>query len=209
VVNLAVFASGSGSNLQALLDAEAQGTLSAHVKLVISNRATAGALERAQRQGREALHVSPGQFDTEAAYVTHLSELLTSRDIGLICLAGYLKKLPAALVAQYVGHVLNIHPAPLPRFGGAGMYGDRVHQAVLAAGVAHSGPTVHFVDLEYDTGPVAAHVSVPVQKGDTPASLALRVLDAEHRLYPLVVAAVVTGRLRLENGKVVGGLDAA
>ena len=209
MVNVAVFASGSGSNLQALLDAEVQGTLEAHVRLVISNKATAGALERAQRPGCEGFHLSPRQFETEAAYVEQLSALLRSRAIGLICLAGYLKKLPAELVAEYEGRVLNIHPAPLPRFGGAGMYGDRVHQAVLAAGVKQSGPTVHFVDLEYDTGPIAAHMSVPVEKGDTALSLAARVLEAEHRLYPRVVAAVAGGRLRLENGKVVGSLDAS
>lgn len=207
MVNVAVFASGSGSNLQSLLDVEGKGVLHAHIRLVIANKAGALALERARRQGREALHLSPSQFDSEAEYAGHLLSVLSSRSIELLCLAGYLKKLPAEVVAAYSGHVLNIHPAPLPRFGGPGMYGEKVHAAVLASGLTHSGPTVHFVDQEYDTGPLVAHASVPVLEGDTPSSLAARVLEAEHELYPRIVAAVASGRIRLVHGKVVGALD--
>jgi phosphoribosylglycinamide formyltransferase-1 len=207
-MNVAVLASGSGTNLQALLDSESQGTLEAHIRLVISNRSQAHALERARRAGTEALHLSPGRFASEAEYASQLLAELSSRDIGLICLAGYLKKLPAAVVAAYAGRVLNIHPAPLPRFGGPGMYGEHVHRAVLASGVTQSGPTVHFVDQGYDTGPVVAHVPVPVHAGDTPEVLAARVLEVEHRLYPRVVAAVASGRIRLVRGRVEGDRDA-
>lgn len=207
-MNVAVLASGSGTNLQALLDSEASGTLGAHIRLVISNRSQAGALERARRLGREALHLSPSQFASEGEYEARLSDELARRSIGLVCLAGYLKMLPAAVVSTYAGRVLNIHPAPLPRFGGPGMFGEHVHRAVLASGVSHSGPTVHFVDQHYDTGPIVAHTPVPVLPGDTPETLAARVLQAEHRLYPRVVAAVAAGRIRLEAGRVVGELDA-
>jgi phosphoribosylglycinamide formyltransferase-1 len=206
-MNVAVMASGSGTNLQALLDSESAGTLGAQIRLVISNRSGAGALERARRHGREALHLSPSQFPSAAAYAQRLQEELAQRAIDLVCLAGYLKKLPETVVKAYDGRVLNIHPAPLPRFGGAGMYGEHVHRAVLAAGVSHSGPTVHFVDPEYDTGPIVAHIPVPVRPGDTPETLASRVLSAEHRLYPLVVAAVARGRVRLVDGRVLGRVD--
>ena len=207
-MNVAVLASGSGTNLQALLDSEKAGTLGAHIALVISNRRGAGALERARQSDREALHLSPSQFEAEADYTRELVAVLRRRAIELVCLAGYLKKLPAEMVGAFQGRVLNIHPAPLPRFGGEGMFGEHVHRAVLASGVTHTGPTVHFVDAEYDTGPVVAHTRVPVLPGDTPEMLAARVLQAEHELYPRVVAAVAAGRIRLVAGKVVGTLDA-
>jgi len=207
-VNVAVLASGSGTNLQALLDADEAKTLEARILLVVSNRGSAGALDRARKAGREALHLSPSMFATEEEYSDRLLQELVGRDIQLVCLAGYLKKLPPAVVSAFAGRLLNIHPAPLPRFGGDGMYGQHVHEAVLKAGVPQSGPTVHFVDQNYDTGPVVAHVPVPVLATDTPESLAARVLEAEHRLYPRAVAAVAAGRIRLVNGRVEGRLDA-
>jgi phosphoribosylglycinamide formyltransferase-1 len=207
-MNVAVFCSGSGSNLQALLDAESQGDLAAKVALVISNRKKAVGLERARRAGKDAVHLSPGAFEQDREYARALLALLRLYDIDLICLAGYLKMLPSAVVKAYAGRILNIHPAPLPQFGGPGMYGHHVHEAVLKAGVSESGPTIHFVDEEYDHGPTIAHTPVPVLPDDSPESLAERVLAQEHRLYPRVVAAVARGAVRLENGQVVGELDA-
>lgn len=205
-MNLAVLASGSGTNLEALLESEKSGRLGARVRLVISNRREAGALERARRAGRAALHLSPAELG-EAAFTARLLQEFERFDIGLVCLAGYLKKLPEGIVTSFAGKILNIHPAPLPRFGGAGMYGLHVHRAVLASGLSHSGPTVHFVDLGYDTGPVIAHWPVPVHRDDTPETLAARVLEAEHRLYPAVVAEVASGRIRLVDGRVEGRLN--
>jgi aspartyl-tRNA(Asn)/glutamyl-tRNA(Gln) amidotransferase subunit B len=205
--HIAVLVSGSGSNLAALLAAEQRGELGAHIELVVSNKPDAFALERARQAGRPAVSLSPSDFESEDAYAQSLLELLAAHRIEMICLAGYLKKVPTSVLAAFPGKVLNIHPAPLPGFGGAGMYGLRVHRAVLAAGLRQSGPTVHFVDAGYDTGPVAAHAPVPVLEGDTPEALAARVLEAEHRLYPRVVAAVATGRIRLVAGRVVGALD--
>lgn len=207
-MNVAVLASGSGTNLQALLDADREGTLGARILLVISNRSGAGALDRARQAGCDALHLSPAMFPSEQEYATRLLEELNRRHIELVCLAGYLKKLPAGVVTAFSGRVLNIHPAPLPRFGGPGMYGHHVHEAVLQSGASESGPTVHFVDQHYDTGPVVAHVSVPVEPADTPGTLAARVLKAEHLLYPRAVAAVASGKIRLVNGRVEGRLDA-
>ena len=179
-LRLAVLASGNGSNLQAILDYF--GTLGAHspvaVVLVVSDRADAGALERARRAGIATAHITQPD-DGEA-----LSSLLVSHRVDLIALAGYLKRVPTSVTDRWRGAIVNIHPALLPQFGGSGMYGRRVHQAVLAAGVAESGASVHFVDEQYDHGAVIAQERVRVERDDTDASLAARVLEAEHRLYP-------------------------
>jgi phosphoribosylglycinamide formyltransferase-1 len=206
-VRVAVFCSGSGTNLQALLDAEADGRLQAAIALVVSNRRGAFALERARSAGKATLHFSPKNFANEQAYAEALLGELKKHEIALVCLAGYLKKLPVAVVHAYAGRIVNIHPAPIPEFGGPGMYGHHVHEAVIASGRRHSGPTVHFVDEEFDSGPTIAHVPVEVRSDDTPETLAARVLEAEHRLYPRVVAALATGRIRLEGGRVLGRLD--
>jgi phosphoribosylglycinamide formyltransferase-1 len=202
-----VFCSGSGTNLKALLDAEAAAELAAEIALVVSNRSGAFALERARQAGKEAVCLSAKGFESEEAYVGALLGLLERHRITLICLAGYLKKLPAAVVRAYAGRIINIHPGPIPEFGGPGMYGHRVHEAVIASKRRFSGPTVHFVDEEYDHGPTIAHVPVEVRSDDTPTTLAARVLEAEHRLYPRVVAAIARGKIRFEDGRVIGSLD--
>lgn len=192
-VRVAVLASGGGSNLQALLDhLDALGAARrAEVALVLSNRADAGALERARVRGVDARAIAaPG--DGEALLAT-----LRGAEIELVALAGYLKLVPAAVTRAYRGRVLNVHPSLLPSFGGPGMYGARVHQAVLAAGARVSGATVHFVDDAYDRGPIAAQWPVPVLPEDDAASLAQRVLRVEHALFPRVVHAVAAGRLAL------------
>ncbi len=206
-MKVAVMCTGSGTNLQALLDAEDGGTLGARIVLVISNRSKAFALKRAKSSGREAMVLRARDFETENAYADELLSVLKDRGIELICLAGYLKRLPAKLVAEFRGRILNIHPGPLPRFGGQGMFGHHVHESVIASGVRESGPTVFFVDEEYDTGAIIAFTPVPVQPGDTPDTLARRVLAAEHLLYPRVVAAVVKGQVQLQDGKCVGRLN--
>jgi len=177
-VRVAVLVSGSGSNLQALLDALRPGG-PAHVVHVISSRPGAGALERARKAGVSTTVLA----DTQDA-----GELLAAlRDTDLAVLAGYLQRIPPAVVARFRLRLINIHPALLPAFGGPGMYGRRVHEAVLASGAPISGATVHYVDEEYDRGPIIAQWPVPVRAGDTPESLAVRVLEVEHRLLPRVV----------------------
>ena len=128
-------------------------------------------------------------------------DLLERSRVDWIVLAGYLKRVPAEVVRRYRGRILNVHPALLPRHGGKGMYGERVHRAVLAAGESRSGASVHLVDEEYDRGPVVAQREVPVLPDDTPTSLAARVLEVEHRLLPEVVVAVAEGRLRVEGDR--------
>jgi phosphoribosylglycinamide formyltransferase 1 len=193
---IAVFASGGGSNLQALLDHDLP------VVLVVSDRADAGALARAAKQG---IHAAALDNYTDGE---ELAVLLKSERIDLIALAGYLRHVPDVVTRAYHGRMLNVHPSLLPAFGGPGMYGLRVHKAALAAGVRVSGATVHFVDEVYDRGPIIAQHPVPVLPTDTPESLATRVLRVEHSLYPRALAAVAAGTVRLgENGTVLGSID--
>ena len=177
-VRVAVLASGGGTNLQALLDALHDSPL-ARVARVITNRSDAGALARARTSGVPT---------TVLRNPDDAVELLAALgDAQLVVLAGYLKLVPASVVARFPGRMINIHPALLPDFGGPGMYGRRVHEAVLASGVTESGVTVHFADEAFDRGAIIAQVRVPVEPGDTPDTLAARVLEAEHRLLPKVV----------------------
>jgi len=175
---VAVLVSGGGTNLQALLDALRDSPVARLVR-VVSNRPDATALERARQAGvPTAVLRDPGEVGELAAALG---------DAGLVVLAGYLRRIPPAVVARFRLRMINIHPALLPAFGGPGMYGRRVHERVLASGAAISGATVHYVDEEYDHGPIIAQWPVPVRPGDTPETLAARVLEIEHRLLPLVV----------------------
>lgn len=193
MARIAVFASGGGSNLESLL-VKLAGHPAAEIVLVVSDRAGAGALERAERRGIAAAIV---RHDDDCL----LGELLELHRVDWIVLAGYLRRVPSAIVARFPGRILNIHPALLPRFGGSGMYGERVHRAVLEAGEETSGATVHVVDDEYDRGPIVAQRRVRVEPGDTAESLAARVLEVEHELLPEVVKAAAEGRLRVEEGR--------
>jgi phosphoribosylglycinamide formyltransferase 1 len=179
-VRLAVLASGGGSNLQAII--EYLDTLGdarpAEVVLVASDRPAAGALDKARRRGiATAVIARPGDGPA-------LVQLLEAHRAACIALAGYLKLVPPEVTARWAGRLVNIHPALLPKFGGAGMYGRRVHEAVIAAGEKESGATVHQVNDEFDRGAIIAQERVPVEAGDTPDTLAARVLTAEHHLYP-------------------------
>lgn len=200
---IAVLASGGGSNLQVLLDyfagpARAMG----EIVWVGSDRSDAGALVRATTAG-VATGVIAAPHDAGA-----LLAQLDAVGAELVVLAGYLKLVPPEVVRAFHGQLLNIHPALLPAFGGPGMYGQRIHAAVLAHGALVTGATVHFVDEEFDRGPIVAQWPVPVLPGDTPALLAARVLRVEHRLFPLCVAAVASGAIVLgDDGRVHGHLD--
>jgi formyltetrahydrofolate-dependent phosphoribosylglycinamide formyltransferase len=194
---IAVFVSGRGSNLQALHAylARAGG---AEVALVVSDRASSGALTWARERGITTATLDSGRDDASA-----ILEWLAAARADLVVLAGYLRLVPPAVVRAYRGRMVNVHPALLPAFGGSGMYGPRVHRAVLDAGVRVTGPTVHFVDEVYDHGAIIAQWPVPVFADDTDAALAARVLRAEHLLLPRVVHLVSSGRIALdEDGRV-------
>lgn len=185
-VRIAVLASGRGTNLGALIDYLAQrgDRAAARVVLVASNRADAGALQLARDSD-----ITATAFDASDDG-TGLLELLHRHSIGLVVLAGYLKRIPPLVVREYSGRVVNIHPGLLPEFGGAGMYGAKVHAAVIASGAKVTGVTVHLVDDEFDHGPVVAQWKVAVRPDDTPESLAARVLEAEHIVFPRVVEMI-------------------
>jgi len=196
VVRIAAFASGRGSNLASILERIDDGSLrNAEVRLVFSNNADAGALALAGRRGIRTVHVSSATHPDPRALAAAVLAALEEERIELIVLAGYMRKLPPEVVRRFPGRILNIHPALLPRHGGQGMYGIRVHEAVLRSGESETGATVHFVDEDYDHGPVARQVRVPVLPGDTPQGLAERVLEAEHDLYWRVVDDLANGRL--------------
>jgi phosphoribosylglycinamide formyltransferase-1 len=187
-MRVAVAVSGRGSNLEALLHA-LDPAAPARVVLVLSNRPDAGGLERARA------HAVPAEILADPADGADWLARLEHHRVDLLVLAGYLKLVPPAVIARFRDRIINVHPALLPAFGGPGMYGHRVHEAVLDSGARQSGATVHLVDEVYDRGPVLARGRVPVLPGDTPERLAARVLEVEHRLLPAVVlAAALAGR---------------
>ncbi len=190
---VAVLASGGGTNLQALIDRfNGGGSDAARVELVVGSRAGIGALGRAERAGIPAL-VLDGRAMGAETFGAALADALAEHRIDLVVLAGWLQLVPAEVVTRYHGRMLNVHPALLPAFGGKGMYGMRVHQAVIASGARVSGATAHLVDERYDEGAIVAQWPVPVLPGDTPEMLAARVLAVEHRILPLAVEAIVRG----------------
>jgi formyltetrahydrofolate-dependent phosphoribosylglycinamide formyltransferase len=185
-MRIAVFVSGGGTNLQALIDHfNGERERGARVALVIADR-PCGAIERAERAGIEHSIIDPRTRAPDELVLTLLAAL-DAAAIDLIALAGYLRLVPAPVVERYRGRILNIHPGMLPQFGGAGMYGLRVHRAVLESGVTLTAATVHHVDERYDEGEMIAVWPVVVEPGDTPETLAARVLRIEHMLYPLAL----------------------
>lgn len=201
---IAVLASGGGSNLQALLDAQEGGIFDGRIVRVFSNVPGAGALARAEKHGSPtACIASKGYSGSRELYDAEILGILEGDAVDLVCLAGYMRILTPVLVRRFRDRMLNIHPALLPKFGGAGFHGRRVHEAVLEAGEKESGATVHFVDEGTDTGPILLQERVPVMPGDTPETLAARVLETEHRIYPQALRLVCADRVRIVDGKVV------
>lgn len=198
-MRLAVFASGEGSNFQSIVDAAKSGALKAQVVLCVSNNPSAGVLDRATKSEIPVLVLNPSEFSDPDGYTSSLRAKLIEFETDFIALAGYMKMIPAEIVNEYSDHIVNIHPALLPAFGGPGMYGRRVHQAVLESGADQSGATVHLVDEEYDTGPIVLQESVPVRPEDTPDSLAARVLKVEHRIYPRALALFEENRVKIDG----------
>ncbi|NUO78963.1 phosphoribosylglycinamide formyltransferase [candidate division KSB1 bacterium] len=198
-LHLAVFVSGRGSNFLAILDAIANGKLSAKIAVLISDRSEAGALHIAQQAGVATEVLACRE---EEKYEHTLRLVLQHRAVNFIVLAGYLRKIPAAIIRAYRGRIINIHPALLPSFGGKGMYGLRVHQAVLDYGCKVSGATVHFVEEEYDTGAPIMQRCVPVRDNDTAETLAARVLQVEHQVLPEALQLFAEERVQVEERRV-------
>ena len=195
---LGVLVSGSGSNLQALLDACARADYPAEVALVVSNVPTAFALERARTAGVAARALDHKEFGSRADFERALAQELEKAGVEWVCLAGFMRLLGVDFLGHFAGRVLNIHPSLLPAFPGL-----HAQKQALERGVKVAGCTVHFVDPGMDTGPIIAQAVVPVLPEDDEAALTARILKEEHRLYPLVVKLVATGAVRLEGGRVV------
>jgi len=199
-VRLAVLLSGSGTTLQNLLDRIAEGTLLADVVVVVGSRPDAYGLERARRSGIPALAIARKQYPDPNRFNDALHEAIEPFDVDLVVLAGFLSLFQPR--KRYAGRVLNIHPALIPAFCGTGLYGDKVHRAVIESGAKISGCTVHFADDEYDHGPIILQKAVPVLEDDTPDSLAARVHQAENELYPEAIRLWAAGRLAIEGRRV-------
>jgi len=193
-VKLAVFISGGGSNLQSLIDASKAGRLSADIVLVVSNKAGAYGLERAKNEGIDTFVYNPKKYQSKEEAHRDLMEMLEEYEVEYIALAGYLKLLPKPVVKRFHGRITNIHPALLPRYGGKGMYGHFVHEAVIEAGDKESGATIHLVDEIYDNGRILLQGKVPVFPDDTPDTLAARVLEMEHKIYPEALENLIRGK---------------
>jgi phosphoribosylglycinamide formyltransferase-1 len=198
-LRIGVLASHEGTTLQAILDACATGQIFAQVVTVISNNGSSGALRRARAAGVGAVHLSGKTHPEAGALDAAIVAALDAARTEVVMLAGYMKKLEPGLLRHFRGRILNTHPALLPKFGGHGMYGLHVHEAVLRAGETESGPSVHLVDAEYDTGRVLEQARVPVEASDTPESLAARVQERERRLVVSVLGSIASGALVLEG----------
>jgi formyltetrahydrofolate-dependent phosphoribosylglycinamide formyltransferase len=188
VHNLVFFASGSGTNFQSVIDAINSGRLQAQISGLITDRPEAVALERAEKHGIPTHIIDLKKPDIGK----HLLDLLSGLEPDLIVLAGYLKKIPDSIIEKYRGKIINIHPSLLPKYGGKGFYGMRVHQAVIENGEKASGCTVHFVDEIYDNGSVIEQVKVSVDKNESPDSLAKKILREEHKLLPRTIKKLLT-----------------
>jgi phosphoribosylglycinamide formyltransferase 1 len=207
-LQLGFLASHGGSSMKAMLAAIRAGTLPAVACAVISNNADAPALGHARAFGVPAFHLSQTKLGPNADVDRAIAETLATQGVELVILSGYLRKLGPAMLARYRGRILNIHPGPLPKYGGPGMFGRHVHAAVLAAGERESGITIHLVDEEYDHGPAVAERQVPIEPGDTPETLAQRVQTLEPRFFVETLRRVADGTLSLPGGVAAAGESA-
>lgn len=196
---IAVLCSGGGTNLQAVIDAVEAGKIDGEIVLVLSNASKAFALERARKHGIPAVFVSKKEAGSAEAFNDILLEKLREAKADLVVLAGYLPIVGSQIVRAYPHQIINIHPALIPAFCGPGMYGHHVHEAVLAYGAKISGATTHFVDEQVDHGGVILQKSVPVLEGDTPDTLAARVLTVEHEILPESVRLFCAGKLGVDG----------
>lgn len=202
MLKIAVLVSGGGTNLQAIIDAIAAGTITnAQIDVVISNNANAYALERAKKHGIEALCLSPKSYDTREQFNDALTQTIRDRGIDLVVLAGYLVIIPPQLIAAYKNRIINIHPSLIPSFCGTGYYGLKVHEEALRRGVKVTGATCHFVDEGTDTGPIILQKAVEVRAGDTPKQLQQRVMEqAEWVIMPQAIDLIANGKIQVTDG---------
>ena len=205
MLKLAVHVSGGGTNLQEIMDAIDNGTITnAKIEVVISNNQNAYALERAKQHGIEALCISPKEFENREAFNKAFLEKLDSFGVDLVVLAGFLVVIPEIMIQKYRNRIINIHPSLIPSFCGTGYYGLKVHEGALARGVKVTGATVHFVDEGTDTGPIILQKPVMIEQGDTPEVLQRRVMEqAEWKILPQAIDLIANGKVEVIDGKTV------
>ncbi|MHB1050753.1 MAG: phosphoribosylglycinamide formyltransferase [Bacteroidota bacterium] len=196
MLTIAVFASGRGSNFDALYRTILKEQFPARIAVVISNNSQSGVLELARSYKIPAIHLSQRQFPTAESFQQKVLSVLHDHNVNFIVLAGYMKRIDPAIIRAYRQRIINIHPALLPKYGGEGMYGMHVHEAVLKASEKFSGATVHLVDEQYDNGKILLQDIVEIDNGETPESLAAKVLKIEHRILPEVVRMFAEGTLK-------------
>ncbi len=196
-MNIAVFASHGGSDLQAIIDGCKSNRIDANVAVVISNNGDSMALQRAKTENIPAYHLSAKKFGSEEVLAEEIQKVLSEYGIDMIFLAGYMRMLHISILEKYNNRIFNIHPALLPKFGGRGMYGMNVHNAVIEAKEKETGVTIHRVNAEYDSGEIVAQTKVSVLEGDTPEVLAARVLEREHEFLVEVISDIATGKIAL------------
>jgi phosphoribosylglycinamide formyltransferase-1 len=204
MMKCAVFASGGGTNFQSLLNRRDAGDLHVDFVLFVGNNSSAEAFNRARSHNIPVVHLAPSHFAEAAEYSENLLELLRKHSVELIILAGYMKMIPDDVVRVFHNRIVNIHPALLPAFGGKGLYGKSVHRAVLDYGAKVTGVTVHFVDEQYDHGPVIMQRTVEVLDNDTADTLAARVLEVEHDTFWRAIEKIAMGRVRVFGRRVCG-----
>lgn len=196
-MNIAVFASHGGSDLQAIIDGCKNNKINAEVVVVISNNGDSMALQRAKNEKISAYHLSAKKFGSEDALALEILNVLSQYGVDMIFLAGYMRMLHISILEKYNNRIFNIHPALLPKFGGKGMYGMNVHNAVIQAGETETGVTIHRVNAEYDSGEIVAQTKVAVMVGDTAEILAARVLEREHEFLVEVISDISEGKITL------------
>lgn len=196
-MNIAIFASHGGTDMQAIVDGCKQGKINADVKILICNNPDAYVVERAKNEEIPYEIVNAKTCGSEVGISDRILSLMQEYRIDMIFLAGYMRKMPIAVLEQYDNRIFNIHPALLPKYGGKGMYGIHVHEAVIAAGEKESGVTIHRVNSQYDSGEIIRQATVPVMEGDTPDTLAARVLEREHLFLVEVISDIADGKIQL------------
>jgi phosphoribosylglycinamide formyltransferase-1 len=203
LTQIAVFASGRGSNFRAIVKKIQEGFLTCQIAVLISDNSKAGALEFAERNDISTYVVKPRESPTPESFGKRLIDILTEHQVDYILLAGYLKKIPDNVIDRFENQIINIHPALLPAFGGKGMYGIHVHEAVFDSGMQVSGVTVHFVNKEYDAGPILLQRSVDIRKCQSAEEIAEKVLEMEHQVYPQAVKILLEKDIQIRGKKVI------
>ena len=196
-LRIGIFASHGGSNMQAIIDACRNNKINGEVNVVISNNSNAGAMKKAENAGIPVYHLSGSNYPGSDELDEVMLLVLKKYKVNIIALAGYMKKLGPMVISKFQDRILNIHPALLPKYGGRGMYGDKVHKAVIESGDKESGATIHLVNDKYDDGRIISQVIVQISEDDNPETLAAKVLVQEHHLYPITLDKISKGEIEL------------